>query len=371
LTCDVGSLPFSGDFESFSKGAHGFGSLLELLHPEDPSKSGPCHLFEEKVLEGLLGKLHAGIDVPNYPQFRDMNEMFLELMDGVRKTKGGYDLNGRLRLKPGRRVLPEVEAVKRNASRIRETVGQKVALKICVTGPYTLSSLLVNRTPQAFIQFGEVLQEIVEANVIKQSNLEVTLVSIDEPTFGFISDPLLDRGALGREILLETWERICHRVKARGAKTIMHLHNTADEIFWNVRALEVVESHVGDPLYESVSARKACETSDKFVKASIAVTDFDRLIREKILESDPNLSEASIGGLVAETWNSIKKGETDPEAYLESKRVMESRLKRILSVFGEERVPLAGPECGTRSFPTIHCALECLRRTSEATRLKT
>jgi len=322
-------------------------------------------------VEGLLGKLQAGIDVPNFPQFRDMNEMFLQLMEGTRKTTSGYELTGQLRLGSERKVLPELEAVKRNASRIRDEIGHRIALKICVTGPYTLSSLLVNRTGEAFGQFGEVLQQIVEANVTAQKSVEVVLVSIDEPVFGLASDTLLDRGAPGREALLKAWEAICHKVKTRAAKTIIHLHNTADDIFWNVKGLDIIESHVGDPLYESARSKEACETTDKFVKASIAVTDFDRLVREKIVASSPGLSESSIGPLLAETWASINKGETDPTAFLESKELMKNRLKRVLRLFGEERVSFAGPECGTRSFPSTDCALEYLRRISEVAKRKT
>jgi len=322
-------------------------------------------------VEGLLGKLQAGIDVPNFPQFRDMNEMFLQLMEGTRKTTSGYELTGRLRLSSERKVLPELEAVKRNASRIRDAVGHQISLKICVTGPYTLSSLLVNRTGEVFGQFSDVLQQIVEASVVVQKNVEVVLVSIDEPVFGLASDTLLDRGASGREALLKAWEAICHKVKTRGAQALIHLHNTADDIFWGVKGLDIIESHVGDPLYGSAKSKEACETTDKLVKASIAVTDFDRLVRERIVASNPGLSEASIGPLLAEAWASIKKGDVDPTVYLESKGVMKSRLKRILRLFGEERVPFAGPECGTKSFPSTDCALEYLRRISEATKRKT
>ncbi len=370
LTCDVGSLPFSGDLESFLRGADLYNSLLELLHPQDLPISEPCRHFEEKIIEGLLGKLEAGIDVPNFPQFRDMNEMFLQLMEGVRKTKSGYELTDRLRLATERKVLPELEAIRRNASKIRDRVGHRIALKLCVTGPYTLSSLLVNRTDDMFGQFSEVLQQVVEANVVAQRNMEVTLVSVDEPAFGLTSDTLLDLGAPGRETLLKAWEAICHKAKISGAKTQIHLHSTADYLFWSVENLDLIESHVDDPLYESTRARQACEKFDKSLKASIAVTDFDRLIWERTMASNPNLSETSIGQFVADTWTSIKKGKVDPIIYLETQQVMERRLKRIVELFGEERVLFAGPECGTRSFPNLGCALEYLRRVSRAAKRK-
>jgi len=364
----VGSLPFSGDFEKFLRGASLYNSLLPLLTPNDPSISEPCEQFEKSVIKGLLGKLKAGIDVPNFPQFRDMNEMFLQLIDGVTKTKSGYELSDRLTVPSGKRVLPELEVVRRNASQIRDAAGRRVELKICVTGPYTLSSLLVNKTAEAFRQFGEALREIVRASVVTHKNMEVTLVSVDEPVFGLAGDTLLDRGSSGREMLLRAWEEVCHEAKTKGAKTLIHLHDTADELFWGVRDLDLVQSHVGDPMYESRGAERICERSDKFIEASVAITDFDCLIRQRIAASKKRVSEASMGQLVADAWGAIKAGKVDPATYLEDSKTMRSRLARILKLFGKQRVLFAGPECGMRSFPNLDCALECLRRVSKVTK---
>ena len=41
--------------------------------------SMPGKYSPEAVLKGYADKKNAGIDIPNYPQLRDMNEMFLEL----------------------------------------------------------------------------------------------------------------------------------------------------------------------------------------------------------------------------------------------------------------------------------------------------
>jgi len=370
LTCDVGSLPFSGDLESFLKGADLYNSLLGLLHPKDPSISEPCRHFEEKIVEGLLGKLGAGVDIPNFPQFRDMNEMFLQPIEGVRKTKSGYEFTDRLKLSSERKALPELEAIRRNASRIRDAVGHRIALKICITGPYTLSSLFVNRTADMFGEFSGVLQQIVEAGVVAQKNVEIALVAVDEPSFGIMSDPLLDRGMPGREMLLKAWEEICYKAKIGGAKTLIHLHSTVDDLFWSAKNLDLVESHVDNHLYESTRAKQLCEKFDKSLKASIAITNFDSLIRRQITASTPNLNETSIGQSVADTWTLIKKGKVDPITYLETQEEVESRLRRIVELFGEERVPFAGPECGMSSFPNLNCALEYLRRISGAAKRK-
>ena len=61
-SCDGGSLPFVGDVGKFLEGATRF-----ELYPVDD----PVRFFEKSVTEGFLDKIEAGVEVPNYPQFRD------------------------------------------------------------------------------------------------------------------------------------------------------------------------------------------------------------------------------------------------------------------------------------------------------------
>jgi methionine synthase II (cobalamin-independent) len=138
-------------------------------------------------------------------------------------------------------------------------------------------------------------------------------------------------------------------------------------LFWKVKALDIVESHVDDSFYEAKGTKERLEAADKFTKASIAITDFDQLIRNKIAaESNFKLSETSINEKIAETWIHINKQQVDPSSFIEDMNLMKKRLTRILEQFGENRVPYAGPECGLKSFPTYESALECLRRVAKA-----
>ena len=50
------------------------------------------NILRKKIVESFIDKILCGIDVPNYPQYRDMNEMFLEKFGGLIKTKDGYML---------------------------------------------------------------------------------------------------------------------------------------------------------------------------------------------------------------------------------------------------------------------------------------
>jgi len=356
---DSGSMPFVGDFRKFLDGA--------AAYLRSSTSSDQAKFFESRVVESFLDIIRAGIDIPNYPQFRDMNEMFLESMDGVEKVEGGYIEGGILSIQTEKTWIPEVSAIKNNLGEIHDKIGRPVKLRVCVTGPYTLSCLFTYRDSGTFTRIGEVISRIVENNIFHDKHGSVSLVALDEPTFGLLDDPLLDYGCEGRETLRRAWETIFHKASVKGVQTSIHLHNTADELFWDVKPLNVVESHVEDPFYQSDKTKKLLKSTDKFLKASIGISDFDKLIRKNITASlKQKTEESAINEWVAEAWKNITSGKLDPLTFLESIELMEKRLNDIVGWFGLERTLYAGPECGLKSFPTYECALECLRRTADA-----
>jgi len=355
-SCDVGSLPLIDDERMFLKGA----ASSQISTPES------VRYFENKVTEALLDKFEAGIDVPNYPQFRDMNQMFLEIVDGVKKTKKGYMETGTLSLKAGKDRIPEVSAIEKASPKIYEEIGESFKLRTCVTGPYTLSSLFSFRDSGIFTRLGDVISQIVERNVFGGKYGGVVLVAVDEPTFGLLDDPLIDQGSAGRENLRKAWDSIFQKAGSKGVQTCLHLHNTADRLFWEVESLNLIESHVDDPLYLMKRTKEPLESTDKFLKASVCITDFDRLIRNRIVaDSEQELNELSVNQRVAKAWKDITHKKHDPKGFLEDEKTMQKRLIKIVETFGVERVPYAGPECGLRSFPSYESALECLRCVSK------
>ena len=356
---DGGSLPFTGDFERFSKGA--------LLYERSGNDS--TEFFERKTVDSLLDKMRAGIDVPNFPQYRDMNQMFLEMIEGIEKINGGYIETAPLTVKDGKSLIPEVLAVKNHSKEISKKLGRPFKLRVCITGPCTLSSLFAYRDKGTFTRLANVLSKIVEHNIFKNKHGDVSLIALEEPVFGLIDDPLLDRGSEARENLLKAWESIFQKASSKNVTTSLHLHNTSDELFWEAKALSVIESHVNDYLYQAKRTKELLESRDKFLKASVATTDFDQLIREGVVaSSQQKLSETAINEKIAEAWKSITDRKLEPTTFLENVDLMRNRLVKIVERFGENRVLYSGPECGLKGFPTYECALECLRRVSKATK---
>ena len=357
-SCDSGSLPFVGDFEKFLEGATRF----ELYPGNDSAK-----FFEKRIIEGFLDKVGAGIDVPNYPQFRDMSEMFLAMMDGVERVKGGYLETKIPSVKADKSRIPEVMVIEKNSQMISEKKGEPFEVKVCVTGPYTLSSLFLHRDNEIFSRLGNTISQIVENNVFSEKHGKVSLVAVDEPVFGLQDDPLIDFGSEGRGNLRQAWESIFHKAKSKNAQTLLHLHNTADELFWKIKSLNIIDSHFDDPIYQMKKTKERLESTDKFLKASITISQFDTLIKKRIRKtSRQEMTELAINERIAEAWRGITTRKTNPEIFLENLDIMKERLVEIVSRFGVERVPYAGPECGLKGFPTYECALECLSRVSSA-----
>ena len=156
--CDIGSMPPKIPNNELREGARQWQSPARNTRYGKGYES--AHIFEEQVTSGLIDKLHAGVDVPSYPQFRDMNEMFLDLIDGYTITPKGYIATDRLTCRHGT-MIPEVEAIRGNLKEITEKTGvPEINLKICVTGPYTLSTLFSSRTPELIRDLGKALKEI-------------------------------------------------------------------------------------------------------------------------------------------------------------------------------------------------------------------
>ncbi len=362
-SCDVGSLPFVGDVNKFLEGANCFGSLTEDLRAQ---------YFEGKVVEGFLHKMQTGILVPNYPQFRDMSNMFLSMIDGVEKVKGGYTETDLLSLQDGRGILPEMEAIRKHSQEFCEKLGGSFKVRISITGPYTLASQFLYKDKGIFSRLGNVLAQIVESNVFSNKYGSVILVALDEPVFGLVDDPLMDRGSEARENLRKAWESILEKASLKNVHTCLHIHNTRDELFWEIKSLDVIETHMNDPLYEAKRTKQLLESTDKFLNASITATDFDQLIRNYLIASaQQKMSETAINEKIGEKWKDIKEGKVNPAIFLESTDSMQKRLIKLIENFGANRISYGVPECGLKGFPTYECALECLRRVANATKAVT
>lgn len=299
----------------------------------------PGEYSPDAVLKGYADKKNAGIDIPNYPQLRDMNEMFLELATGATKHRGSYIQTGKMEPKA---PVPELLMLR-----------DVRPLKACLTGPYTLSYRFQPRSESLIDDLAEFLCHLLK--ISHSPNL--TVLTIDEPLFRAMDDPSLDYGRPEREQLIKAWERICAQAKALGLTTCLHIHSTTDELFWDVDHLDVLEFPVDDPSLQVKRTKSLLESRDKFLKISVAKTSFDDLILDRLGSTPEALSKG---------WRMVREGQ-DASTFLESQSLMETRLRKALDAFGE-RVRYFGPECGLKSFPSYELAIELLRRVGSLSR---
>ena len=358
LSSDIGSMPIRTQSELIWRGARKVNSLIPYLGVND----NEYQLFKEQVTTAYIDKIRMGVAIPNYPQFRDMNEMFFALMEGIKKTEKGLSAVKSIKAR-NRFSIPEAEVIKDEAEGIRSETGlDRVKLRICVTGPYTLASFFQSKTPALYEELGHALSEILKESMFSNKKAKTSHVCIDEPVLGFMNDPLLDYGSKGRESLRKAWDEICRTAVIHGADTSMHLHNTSESLMWEVEHLGTIASHVGDPMYDQESTLQRLKDWDKQLWAAISITQFDNLIHFYFSAQG---FQGNIPQKIGEVWTGIRKGVIDPLIFLEGKNLMRKRLESIITFFGPERIQYGSPECGLNSFPTYRLALECLRRASE------
>ena len=357
LSSDIGSMPTKINGDTIWSGARRAGSLLPLLGVGNED----YEIFKDELVSAFIDKVKAGVDVPNYPQFRDMNEMYFTIMNGFTKQGGALIAQDQIRAKSGA-AIPETEILKRESSRICDETGvDRVKVKACVTGPYTLASFFQHKSPSLYEELGHSIASILRESVFDTKSAVLCHVSIDEPVLGFMNDPLLDYGSDGRESLRKAWEEIAHVGASHGMDVSMHLHDTSENLFWDVEHLGILASHVGDPIYTQESTKARLEETDKHLWAAVGITQFDTLIENYYREKG---FSGNIPEKIGEVWTDLRKGKVNPFMFLEEASLMKKRLEKITGFFGSERIAYASPECGLNSFPEYTVAVECLRRAS-------
>lgn len=284
------------------------------------------------VREALEQKISAGVEVPNYPQFRDMIRMFMDPIEDPQRTESPY-------------------LVRRESAEIIELLaapaeGQR--LRVCVTGPVELYLSALGATCYEDILY--LLARSVSRYLEKaQESGRVALASIDEPSLGLSSSILFEEGQILQA--LEIASEPCKRIDCE-----IHLHSPLfAELCCQAPRLSIigVES-AAHPDYLKLIEKGLLEETDTYLRAGIARTDILSLAARRNEQLGVNL------------WD-------DPFALereilsLESPEVMERRLSAAYAIFGD-RLRAAGPDCGLGSWPGQAMACRLLNQCALAIR---
>jgi 5-methyltetrahydropteroyltriglutamate--homocysteine methyltransferase len=267
------------------------------------------------VRETLAKKTFAGVEVPTYPQFRDMIRMFLDPIEKPENQESPY------LIKKESAQIVELQAV---------PPGCKV--RVCVTGPVELYLSAFGAT-----NYTDILYNLAKsvARFLEQARASgrMAVASIDEPSLGLSSAIVFEEDDILKA--LEIASEPC-----KGIDCEVHLHSPLyAEPCCRVPGLGIigVES-AAHPDYLKLIDRKLLEDTDTYLRAGIARTD--------ILSMAAGLNDR----LGINLWEDPVRLEREIMA-MESAQVMEMRLEAARKSFGD-RLRAIGPDCGLGSWPS-------------------
>ncbi len=297
--------------------------------------------LSEIIQDAMWQKLNAGVEVPNYPQFQNMLTQFSEpIMDGKRTEAP-------LLIKEEEARISELTILEELAEEYMEQKGEKLKLRICVTGPIELYYKLF--MPPVYI---DVLSNIatsigrfVKHAVEEAKHYEVVCASIDEPSMGL--DPRIEE-----EGIITALELASEYAFRKGIDTQIHLHSPIFyETVCQVEGIKVigVES-ASNPSLLALIDKGELDHSDKFLRIGVARTDILSMAAEyDELHHTNAFKDKGVLEAVVNEYNSPEK--------------VTKRLEKAYSFFGE-RIKYAGPDCGLGPFPSQELAFMVLKNTS-------
>ena len=304
---DIGSfpLPFGVKLDCISKGQY-----LDL------------------VRDAFSQKISAGVEVPTYPQFRDMIRMFLDLIQDPALSESPY------LIKKEHAQILELQALAGNRGRV------------CVTGPVELYLSIFGAT-----NYSDVLYNLSNSIArflerAKESGI-MTVASLDEPSLGMSSSIAFDQEELLHA--LEIASRPC-----KGMDCELHLHSPLfAELFCQVSGINIIGiESAAHPDYLRLIDKRILDDTDTFLRVGIARTDILAMIAQLNERLGINLWKDTIR---------MEKEIMD----IESQKVMKSRLDQAYALFGE-RIRAAGPDCGLGSWPSQSLATTLLSNCASA-----
>ena len=285
--------------------------------------------YLELVRDVLAQKSRAGVEVPTYPQFRDMIRMFMDEIENPALTESPY-------------------LIKKKHARIMEleAVPQGQSVRVCVTGPIELYISAFGAT-----NYTDILYTLAEsvARFLAEAKGEGRMVvaSIDEPSLGMSSNIVFSDDEICRA--LEIASSPCRDMDCE-----VHLHSPLyAETCARVPGINIlgVES-AAHPDYLKLIDKKVLDETDTYIRAGIARTD--------ILSMSAGLNEQYGINL----WDDMIRLEKEI-LNMESPLVMEKRLEKAYAQFGG-RLRATGPDCGLGSWPSQDLANKILANCSAA-----
>lgn len=302
------------------------------------------HSEREKLFQiinaAFQQKVDAGVEAPTYPQYQDMNEQFLSVIRDPENTEEPF------KVKEKAARIVELEAVQPAAQMHMQSHGEKQNTRVCVTGPLEMYLKEFGGTEYTDILYllAESVDRFLKTSIENSGYLNISVVSIDEPSIGINPQVMFDDDELIQALKIAT--RSAHR---KGIDVQIHLHSPLHyKLACDTSQINVigVES-AGHPSYLDLIDKKVLDESDSFLRVGIARTDISNLV---------SVLNDKYGTNVWKDTSRLQEIVTE----LETPDVISQRLEKAYSIFGE-RIKYVGPDCGLGSWPSQQIASQLLQ----------
>ncbi|MEA1966171.1 MAG: methonine synthase, partial [Euryarchaeota archaeon] len=197
---DIGSYPLPRGqrervHQAFADGRHG-----------DPEVT-------EAIRDCMRQKIAAGLDVPTYPQFQDMNQQFLRIINDPACGEAPF------LVKEESAEIIELSAIEPVAEEHLEKTGERLRIRVCVTGAVEL--YLKQFGSAAYPDILDLCARSVDrfvANALHtKSSFDVAVISIDEPSIGINPEIMFSDDEIIHALNLSA--------KSSSVDTQIHLHS--------------------------------------------------------------------------------------------------------------------------------------------------
>jgi 5-methyltetrahydropteroyltriglutamate--homocysteine methyltransferase len=287
-------------------------------------------------------KIDAGVHVPTYPQFRDMNQMFLEIINDESAQEEP------LIVRKEKAKILELSALEDVGAQYLKKTGNKLNVRVCVTGPLELYLSQFGGTAYKDIlnAFATSIDRFIANSIENAKQFKIATISIDEPSIGINPQIMFNDTDIIEALTIASRTSGLNKID-----TQIHLHSPLHyKLICRVPSISIIGvEFAANPSYLDLIDKKDLEDHDKFLRIGVSRTD--------IFGMAAVLNE-KYGTNVWKDTSRLEEIVTE----METPGTITKRLHKAYSIFGG-RIKYAGPDCGLGSWPSQELAFKLLKNT--------
>lgn len=292
--------------------------------------------------DSMNQKINAGVDIPTYPQFQDMNQQFLGIINDESAQEEPLMVS-----KEKARIM-ELSAIEATGEEYYNKNGRMLDVRICVTGPIELYLKQFGGTVYKDVldSFAISINRFITNSIDNAKNIHIKTVSIDEPSIGINPQIMFSESDMA-----EALEKAARIPASYKIDTEIHLHSPLHyKLLRDVPSIGIVGvESAANPSYLDLIDRKDLSDYDKFLRVGISRTDIFSMAAVLNEKYETNV------------WKEpVKLKEITTE--METPDIIKKRLENAYGIFGD-RIKYAGPDCGLGSWPSQELAFKLLQNT--------